>query len=505
MSVDGASSVDGALSETLEAEIVAWLGGAAEQTIDTACAHVFLGPERVLKIKRHLDLGYVDFSTAAHRLWALERELTFNRPAAPDIYRAVRRITREADGSLALEGVGPAVDHALEMRRFDETAVLAARPESVDGALAETLGRTIAGFHSTAPLRPAGGLTALSWTVGSNAGLLRGLPSLDQARVEVLIAQTEAELERQAPLLAHRSASGFARRSHGDLHLGNILLENGRPVLFDCIEFSDILSDIDVQYDLAFLLMDLDFRGRRDAAVRALSAWLDQAARGFPREIWQGLAALPLMLSVRAAVRAHVCAHSGDADQARAYVEAGIAHLALARPVLAAVGGLSGTGKSSFARAIAPGFSTSPGAVILRTDEVRKRLFRVAPDQPLPAAAYGPEANARTYREMLANAGDLLAAGASVVLDATFLDAGDRAAAEALARDAGAPFRPAWLSAPLEVLEARIGARKGDASDATPAVLRAQAARSGGGGTWLQVDAAGSVEDAVTAWRNARS
>ena len=363
------------------------------------------------------------------------------------------------------------------------------------------MGWTIAGFHASAPLRPAGGLTSLAWTVGSNAGLLREIGgALNQARVETLIAMTEAELERRSAMLAHRAASGFSRRCHGDLHLGNILLEDGQAVLFDCIEFSDLLSDLDVQYDLAFLLMDLDFRGRRDAGVRALSAWLDQAARDFPAELWSGLAALPLMLSVRAAVRAHVDAHSGKPEVARAYVEAAIAHLSPAPPVLAAVGGLSGSGKSSFARAIAPGLGASPGAVILRTDEVRKRLWGVAPTQTLGADAYTPEAHRRTHDELFANARDLLAAGVSVVLDATFLDARERARAAEVAAAMGVRFRPAWLDAPLAVLEARITARSGDASDATVAVLRDQAARTAGEVDWPNVNAEQPTAQAARAW-----
>ena len=486
---------------TDEVELVAWLAEGSDRQIDTACAHVFLKPEAAWKLKRHEDLGYVDFSTLERRLWALERELSFNRGAAPDIYRAVHRITREADGRLALDGAGTVLDHVLEMRRFDETAVLSACPERIDGALAEAMGRTIAGFHASAPLRPAGGLTSLAWTVGSNAGQLREIGgALDQDRVEALIALTEAELERRSGLLAHRAAIGFSRRCHGDLHLGNILLEDGRAVLFDCIEFSDLLSDLDVQYDLAFLLMDLDFRGRRDAGVRALSAWLDQAARDFPAEVWSGLAALPLMLSVRAGVRAHVSAHSGQPDVARAYVEAGIAHLTPPPPVLAAVGGLSGSGKSTFARAVAPGLGASPGAVILRTDEVRKRLWGVAPTARLGPDAYTPEAHRRTHDELFANARNLLAAGVSVVLDATFLDAAERARAAQVAAAAGVPFRPAWLEAPLAVLEARITARSGDASDATVAVLRDQAARTAGAVDWPRVDAEQAVEVAAREW-----
>ena len=487
------------MKDGLETEIVRWLGGQADRTIDTACAHVFLSPDHALKMKRHDDLGYVDFSTVERRLWALERELEFNRPAAPHIYRAVRRITREVDGALAIDGPGPTVDHVLEMARFDERAVLSAQPEAVDGALAELLGRTIAGFHADAPLRPAGGLTALSWTIGSNAGLLRDIPSLDQARVEVMIAGTEAELERQAGLLAHRSATGFARRCHGDLHLGNILLENGRPVLFDCIEFSDLLSDLDVFYDLAFLIMDLDFRGRRDAGVRALSAYMDEAARSFPPEIWDGLAAMPLMLAVRAAVRAHVSAHSADPATARAYVEAAIAHLSPPPPVLAAVGGLSGSGKSTFARAIAPGLGASPGALILRTDEVRKRLLNVPPAQPLPRDAYAPEFYARVYDVLFDNARAALRAGRAVLLDATFIEPGLRARAEALAAECGVPFRAAWLDAPTSVLEARVAGRTGDASDATVAVLRDQLARLQPV-NWPKVDATAPTDVAAKAW-----
>lgn len=494
------------MTHPLEAEIVAWLSPLSDRTIDTACAHVFLTADRALKLKRHDDLGYVDFTTPEHRLWALNRELDFNRPAAPDIYRAVRRITRESDGALAIDGGGTTLDHILEMRRFDETAVLSACPERVTGDLAETLGRTIAGFHRDAPLRPAGGLTALSFTVGSNAQLLRETcVGLDQARVELMIDLTEAELERQAPLLAHRSATGFSRRCHGDLHLGNILLENGRTVLFDCIEFNDILSDLDVQYDLAFLLMDLAFRGRRDAAVRALSAYLDEAGRSFPEAIWDGLAALPLMLSVRAGVRAHVCAHSDDPATARAYIDAAIEHLTPVAPVLAAVGGFSGSGKSSFSRTVAPSIGASPGAVILRTDEVRKRLLNMPPTEAAGPETYVLAALAQTYDELFANAAALLKAGRAVVLDASFIEPAMRARAAALAREVGVAFQAAWLDVPTEVLEARIVGRSGDASDATVAILHEQLARGAGPIDWPIIDGRSVVEVAAKSWIDGRS
>lgn len=490
------------MSRHREAELVAWLKGQSERAIETACARIFLAGEVAWKVKRNVDLGYVDFSTVERRKWALDRELAFNRAAAPDIYRRVRTITREADGGFAWDGAGEVVEHVLEMRRFDDSAVLSNDPDAIDGEMAEALGRTIAGFHAKAPLRPKGGWAALEFTVGSNAHLLRDLKGkLEHERVELMVALTQAELERQRPLLQARTAAGFARRCHGDLHLANILVEDGKPVLFDCIEFNDLLSDLDVQYDLAFLLMDLDFRGRRDAAVRVLSAYLDEAARQFPAQIWEGLAALPLMLSVRAGVRAHVSAHAGDLALSHAYVEAAIAHLSPAPPVLAAVGGFSGTGKTSFAREIAPALGAAPGAVVLRTDEARKRLAGAGPMDRLAPETYTPESYARVYDTVFGTARALLQARRAVVLDATFTEPGLRARAEALAADCGVPFHGAWLQAPVEVLETRVARRTGDASDATLNVLHDQVARHGGDAVaWPTVDATATTPQAAAAW-----
>jgi aminoglycoside phosphotransferase family enzyme/predicted kinase len=494
------------LSQTTEAEVTAWFAARADRSIETACARVFLSGDAAFKVKRQIELSYVDFSTPAKRLWALERELAFNKAAAPDVYRAIRKVTRTTSGGLEFDGEGQTVEYALEMRRFDDGNVLATRPEAVDGAMADRLGRAIAGFHAGAPLRPEGGLASMAFTVGSNAGLLRELAlRLGAEQVETLIALTEAELARRAPLLAARTAGGFSRRCHGDLHLGNILVEDGRPILFDCIEFNDLLSDVDVQYDLAFLLMDLDFRGRRDAGVRVLSAYLDEAGRSFPEGLWEGLVALPLMLSVRAGVRAHVWAHSNDDDAARAYVEAGIAHLSPPPPRLVAVGGLSGTGKTSFARLIAPGLGASPGAVVLRTDEVRKRLLGAPAAATLPPGAYGPEVTARTYDALISEAGAMLRAGRAVVLDATFLDSALRRRVEDLAREVGVAFDGVWLDAPPAVLEARVAGRVGDASDATVATLRDQLGRDRGAVDWPVLDVSGPVQAVATGWSAARA
>ncbi|RAK57909.1 AAA family ATPase [Phenylobacterium deserti] len=478
------------MSQTIEAEVTAWFAARSERTVETALARVFLDGGTAWKVKRTVDLGYVDFTTQEKRLWALERELEFNRKAAPDIYRRIHPITRASDGGLELNGSGETVEFALEMRRFDDAAVLAARPERLDGDMAEALGRTIADFHAGAPVRPDRGVASLDFTLGSNARLLREMSDrLGAEDVETLVTLTTAERERQDALLIERSRTGYSRQCHGDLHLGNILVEGDRPILFDCIEFNDLLSDVDVLSDLGFILMDLEFRGRRDTAVRVLSGYLDQAARSFPETLWGGLAILPLMLSVRAAVRAHVSAHSGDDALSRRYIQAGIAHLQAPPPVLAAVGGFSGSGKSSFARQVAPRLGASPGAVILRTDEVRKRLAGVAPADRLPPEAYAPEAQARAYDAMFDDARRLLEAGRAVVLDATFMDPVLRDRAQALAKAVGAPFHGAWLQAPADVLRERVRGRTGDASDADVAVLEAQLHRDLGPLGWRTAQA----------------
>lgn len=464
-------------------DILDWLAAQADRVIDTPAARVALVGDRAFKVKRAVDFGFLDFSTAERRRWALERELAFNREGAPDLYRSVHTVHRSPEGALTFGGSGEPVEAVLEMRRFSDDAVLAARPDRLDGELAEALGRAVARAHATAAADDgAGGPEALGYTVGSNAGHLRTHAGvLGAEAVERVVAATDAAFARLRPVLEARRAAGLGRRCHGDLHLGNIVVEDGRPALFDCIEFNDTLSRIDVLYDLAFLLMDLEHRGRGDAAARVLSAWLDEAQRSEP-EALTGFEVLPLFMSVRAAVRTHVAAAGGDLEAARAYLAAAEAHLAPPAPRLLAVGGLSGSGKSTYARAAAP--SLGPAAAIVRSDEVRKRLWGAAPIERLPEAAYARGESGRVYARMLEEASALLAAGRPVVLDAVFLRAEERAAAERLAAERGVAFEGVWLEADAEVLRRRVAARAGDASDATPAVVDAQLALDPGPMTW---------------------
>ena len=466
-------------------------GPAAEKVIETSAAWVFLYPHRALKVKRPVDFGFLDFTTLDKRQWALERELAFNRETAPELYRCVHAITRaghDKETVFTFDGPGETIEWALEMSRFEDDSVLAENPGRIEPGFAETLGREIARFHAGARRsQPRAGIDGLAYVLGSNANLLRNLKGdLDSEAVERLVESTQAEFDRHAELLARRGEQGWVRRCHGDLHLGNIVAIGERPLLFDCIEFNDRLSEIDVLYDLGFTLMDLRFRGLRQAANRALNGWLDEAARG-DQPPWEGLALLPLFQAVRAAVRVHVSAWSGDVGLARRYLIEAQHHLETPGPALAAVGGLSGSGKSSVARALAPGLGPAPGAVVLRSDEVRKRLWGRAPLEPLPKAAYGPGTSERVYAALIAEGRACLKAGRAVIIDAVFLRQSEREAVEALGAEMGVRFEGVWLELDPETARARVAARKGDASDADERVLEMQLAQDPGRVAWKKV------------------
>jgi hypothetical protein len=229
----------------------------------------------------------------------------------------------------------------------------------------------------------------------------------DPDAAAALRRDTEAALARQRGLLDRRMAEGRVRHCHGDLHLHNIFLDGDTPRLFDAIEFDDRLAQIDVMYDLAFLLMDLWHRDLKAEAARLLSRYLLRSGD------FEGLAALPLFLSLRAGIRAHVTARMADGEdgpaalhgEARSYLALARDLLRPRRALLVGVGGLSGSGKSTFANALAPWLGRPPGAICLRSDELRKQLMGVEPEAPLPADAYAAAVSRRVYDEMRRRAG----------------------------------------------------------------------------------------------------
>jgi len=256
------------------------------------------------------------------------------------------------------------------------------------------------------------------------------------------------------------------------------VLLGGQPVPFDAIEFSERIANIDVLYDLAFTLMDLEHRALRPLANRLLNEWLWRIGE-LPASHDEALALLPLFLARRASIRAFVdssiTAVSGaDNAPARAYQRLALAFLQPSPPRLMAIGGLSGSGKTTTALKVAPGIGRAPGAVVVRSDVERKRVAGVALEDRMPAGSYTAESSAQVYAAILARAERALRAGHSVVLDAVFAKPEERQAAEALAQKVGVPFEGLWLDVPKEVAQARVAAREGDASDATPAVVERQ-------------------------------
>jgi aminoglycoside phosphotransferase family enzyme/predicted kinase len=426
----------------------------------------------------------MDFSTLDRREAALRAELALNRRTAPMLYRRVLAVTREPGGDLALAGGGEPVEWLLEMARFPAEAQLdrVAERGELDLALAESLALTVHGFHEAAERRPdLGGLAGMTEVVEGNVGDLEGLAPavLDRSAVAALDAATRTELQRRAELLEARRRAGFVRHCHGDLHLANIVLLEGRPVLFDCIEFDERIACCDVLYDLAFLIMDLIERRLPAQAWALLQAYWERAGED------AGLALLPLLISVRAAVRAKIsgfaaavldgAARTAKVDAARGYLDLARRALEPAPPRLLVVGGRSGTGKTSVARALAPALSAMPGASLLRTDVLRKRLLGRAPAERLPPAAYTPEVSARVFATLAERARVLLAAGRIVIADGVYGEPTQRRGIEAVASEQGVPFRAVWLEAPTAILEERVAARRGDASDADVAVVRRQA------------------------------
>jgi len=294
------------------------------------------------------------------------------------------------------------------------------------------------------------------------------------------------------------------RHCHGDLHLRNIVEIDGSPVLFDAIEFDDRLATIDVLYDLAFLLMDLGKRGLGDHANAVLNTYLDEEG-GTGNLV--GLATLPLFLSMRAAIRAKVellrvrmapgDQASAAREEARAYFELAHGFLSPAAPRLIAVGGLSGTGKSAVARAIAPSVGAFPGAVHVRSDVERKHLFGVAPWERLPARAYAPEISDQVYAVCRRRALMALEGGQAVIVDAVHAKQEEREALAALAAQKRIRFAGLWLEAPASVLRDRIVARTGDVSDATPEVVDVQLGYDIGPQSFEVIDAGLPVDQVV--------
>jgi aminoglycoside phosphotransferase family enzyme/predicted kinase len=484
-------------------------GGASVERIDTHASVVFLAGERAYKLKRAVQFDYLDFSTAERRRVLGEAEVRLNRRTAPTLYRGVVAVTGESDGSYALAGRGRAVDWVVEMNRFPQEALFdrLASAGRLDIDLMSPLAAAIAAFHRSAEPRPDhGGQAGMAWVIDGNAAGFAefGRSCLDPSTAQRVTDDASRELERRAEALERRRTSGMVRQCHGDLHLRNIVLLDGRPTPFDGVEFNDEIACTDVVYDLAFLLMDLWRRGLPRHANLVWNRYLAETAD------FDAVSLLPLFLSCRAAVRAKTSATAAQLQQderrrrelegtAREYLAAAGRLLHPPAPCLVAVGGFSGSGKSSLALALAPSVGAVPGAVVLRSDEIRKRLCGVPLLQRLGPDGYSAEVTERVYSTLAAQAELVLRAGHSVIADAVYGRAADRRAIEQVAAAASTPFIGLWLEAPQSVLVDRTAGRRNDASDADAAVVRMQQARETGDIRWCRLDASVSASAVLAA------
>ncbi|MBV8506669.1 MAG: AAA family ATPase, partial [Alphaproteobacteria bacterium] len=456
---------------------------------------------------------YLDFSTVDLRRRACEAELVLNRRTAPALYEEVRGLFCGADGAVSFAPNGEALDWVVVMRRFDQGLLFDALAETgrLDRHVMDQLADHIAQFHASAEQHfDHGGAAEMAdlaevqyrcLAASSRAGFTPD-------RVESILNKWQDRVAVLGALLDRRRATGKVRHCHGDLHLRNICLLDGEPTLFDCLEFDEALATIDVLYDLAFLLMDLEHRGLGHFANRVLNRYLDRSEED------DGIAEMPFFLSLRAAIRAHVTATSLEhaahpaaeakmACEAHRYLDLAERFLEPQPCRLVAIGGLSGAGKSTLAEGLAPELGLRPGARVLRSDVTRKLLLGVDPEERLLATAYTRETSARVYDTLCRKAAVGLAAGYTVLIDAVALRAEERNSFAEVARAAAVPFSGLWLEARPDAMANRIRGRVRDASDASPEILAEQLRHDTGEIDWARIDAGGRPEDCLAAVRRA--
>lgn len=487
----------------------AW-GRLPDKHIETHISHVFLVGRHAYKLKKAVKLEFLDYTELEARREACEREVEINKQTAPQIYIGVAPITK-SDTGFHFDGDGEIVDYIVMMNSFDESTIFSnlCTNNDLKEPLIADLAEQIAKLHLSAEMRlNEGGASSVEETL---LGVARTLAKFEggvfaEGAIANWLLKMEAELLRQGRRLDIRGRMGFVRQCHGDLHLGNICLINGRPTPFDAIEFGDKYSVIDVLYDLAFPIMDLVCARSFGQANLLLNRYLEMTGD------YAGLHVLPMFMSLRAGVRAMVHAlefdkrvtgnstgtstMNSDRDAsrvaARAYFQLADDCLKPLDQNLIAVGGISGTGKSTLARGLAVSMFHREGAIVLRSDAVRKRLFHQTALVPLPPEAYSEEINVRVFRSLCRDAHRALQSGYPVIADATFLDHSQRAQIEDFAVKKSVPFCGLWLEADQDTVIARVAARTLDVSDADEEVVVRQAETDEGQVSWIRINAIGS-------------
>lgn len=462
--------------------------------MSTHISHIFLVGDRAYKLKRAVTLPYVDYGTAEKRQIDCEREVTFNRLTAPHLYLGVRRITQEADGTLTFDGAGELIDAVVEMRRFAQRDLFDRMAEEgrLPAQLMDALASEIAQFHEQLdPVHQGSGHDNIAGVLEINRAGFATSSVFSPSRIAALDDALQAQLARHKGLLDAREAAGKLRRCHGDLHLRNICMFEGQPLIFDCIEFNEQIATIDTLYDLAFMLMDLWHRDLHGHANRLLNRYLDETGDE------DGLPLIAFFMAIRAQVRAHVTATQAEQPNCPKDELIGVAeaYFALAEKLLeaspshfVALGGFSGSGKSTVAQLLAPLIGAPPGARVIESDRVRKARFGVSAETRLPQSAYDREVTHAVYAALLDRAIALNALGCPVIADAVFSHPGRRADLEAQVEGAGLRLNAFWIEVPADTLRNRVSKREGGPSDATIEVLERQMQKDLGSLSWTRID-----------------
>ncbi len=477
--------------------------------IDTHAAMIFLAGAYAYKIKRAIQLPYLDFRSLEERHRVCLRELEINQPNAPRIYLDVMPVIGLANGGLSLGGSGQPVEWVLRMRRFDQQEILddLASRGALELDVVTQLAEILVQFHACAPVdldqdAEVGLRDVIKTTTDA---FRRTKPFLRASGGDTYRDAISSEFRARHTDRKQRAKEGCVRRCHGDLHLRNIVLLDGRPTLFDAIEFDEKIVTVDILYDLAFLIMDLWHRGLKRHANALLNRYIHTSPDG---HVLDGIRLLPLFLSLRAAVRSMVALdalphmkeieQAAKQDEAREYFHNARSFLEPNKPRLLAVGGLSGTGKSTLAAALAPDIGIAPGACIVRSDVERKRLFDAQPETQLGGDAYTDQTTARVYDQVCRKARRALNAGHAAIADAVFSKPCQREAIANIARELDVPFTGLWLEAQDNILLTRVAQRVDDASDANVQVVKKQLSYDVGPINWMRIDASGA-QDVVAA------
>ena len=446
---------------------------------ETHISWVLLIGQDAYKIKKSVNLGFLDFSTLELRRHYCNEELRLNRRLAPDLYLGVIAIGGKPEEPVL--GKEPAIEYAVYMRRFSQSSLMdrmLSRGHVTAGHI-DKLGSVVADFHSSLPPAAADSpyctLTEIEKEALDN---FTRLPQLLSEPDDLAMLETVREASAQAylacePLFRLRAAAGCVRECHGDLHLGNIVVLDNTPTPFDCIEFSPALRWIDVISEISFTVMDLLRRGRPRLAWRLLNGYLEITGD------FSGVGVLRFYLAYRAMVRAKIAAiRAGQRNSSnvkrelkscRSYLRLAHSCLTQRHPAVIITQGLPGCGKSTFAQIALEML----GAIRIRSDVERKRLFGLEPlaDSKAQTGAdiYSENTTRRTYGKLQELARAIIAAGFPVIVDAAFVLHAEREKFQALAQELAVPFVIASVQADTAVMEERLKRRSRRGSDASEA------------------------------------